>query len=53
MKRQKKESCPLLFIVGTDAKIAPYCVANLAKASALSSLCALSGTILVISSAYL
>jgi hypothetical protein len=39
--------------VRADAKIAPYCVTNLAKASALSSLCALSGTILAISSAYL
>ncbi len=34
-----------------DAKIAPYCVANLAKAFALSSICALSETILAISSA--
>jgi hypothetical protein len=52
MKRQKRVLSPA-FIVGADAKIAPYCVANLAKASALSSLCALSGTILAISSAYL
>jgi hypothetical protein len=52
MKRQKRVLSPA-FIVGADAKIAPYCVTNLAKASALSSLCALSGTILAISSAYL
>ncbi|MED6318389.1 MAG: hypothetical protein VYA60_14300, partial [Pseudomonadota bacterium] len=52
MKRQKRVLSPA-FIVGADAKIAPYCVTNLAKASALSLLCALSGTILAISSAYL
>ncbi|MED6316786.1 MAG: hypothetical protein VYA60_06055, partial [Pseudomonadota bacterium] len=48
MKRQKR-----VLSLRADAKIAPYCVTNLAKASALSSLCALSGTILAISSAYL
>ncbi|WP_206767374.1 MULTISPECIES: hypothetical protein, partial [unclassified Psychrobacter] len=48
MKRQKR-----VLSLRADAKIAPYCVANLVKASALSSLCALSGTILAISSAYL
>ena len=37
MKRQKRVLSPA-FIVGADAKIAPYCVANLAKASALSSM---------------
>ena len=32
MKRQKRVLSPA-FIVGADAKIAPYCVTNLAKAS--------------------
>ncbi|MFT5097206.1 MAG: hypothetical protein ACI9JO_001233, partial [Psychrobacter okhotskensis] len=35
------------------AKIAPYCVASLAKVLTLSSTCALYETILAISSAYL
>ncbi len=35
-----------------DAKTAPYCVASLAKLLTLSSTCALSETVLAISSVY-
>ncbi|ERL55623.1 hypothetical protein M917_1360 [Psychrobacter aquaticus CMS 56] len=52
MKRQKRVLSPV-FMSGADAKTAPYGVASLAKVLTLSSICALSGTVLAISSAYL
>jgi len=54
----RAKQCFAYSVLRADAKTAPpaiheQCVANLAKASALSSICLLSGTVLAISSAYL
>ena len=52
MKRQKRVLSPSVNI-GADTRIAPYYVAILTKVLTLSLTCALSGTILAISSAHL